>query len=87
MTDVGFNSTDAAINTTQTSHTFTNLEEYNVYSCVIAAATRVGLGPYSELIWFTTQEDGKLFSESIYDGNFLDGALVHNRATVCGQLY
>ena len=73
LTDVGFNSTDAAINTTQTSHAFTNLEEYNVYSCVIAAATQVGLGPYSEPIWFTTREDGKLlllFSESICDRNF-----------------
>jgi len=60
LTDVGLNSSDVIINTTLTSYTFTNLEEYNVYSCVIAAATRVGLGPYSEPIRFTTQEDGEL---------------------------
>ena len=59
LTDVGLNSSDVIINTTLTSYTFNNLEEYNVYSCVIAAATRVGLGPYSEPIRFTTQEHGK----------------------------
>ena len=59
LTDVGLNSSDVIINTTLTSYTFNNLEEYNVYSCVIAAATQVGLGPYSEPIQFTTQEHGK----------------------------
>ena len=59
LTDVGLNSSDVITNTTLTSYTFTNLEEYNVYSCVIAAATQVGLGPYSEPIRFTTQEHGE----------------------------
>lgn len=59
LTDVGLNSSDVIINTTLTSYSFSSLEEYNVYSCVIAAATQAGLGPYSEPIRFTTQEDGE----------------------------
>jgi len=61
LTDVGFNSSDITINTTLTSYAFSNLEEYNVYSCAVAAATQVGLGPYSDPIQFTTQEDGECF--------------------------
>ena len=61
LTDVGLNNSDVTINTTLTSYTFNNLEEYNVYSCVIGAATQVGLGPYSDRIQFTTQEDGESF--------------------------
>ena len=63
LTDVGLNSSDVIINTTLTSYTFSSLEEYNVYSCVVAAATQVGLGPYSEPIRFTTQEDGELLKK------------------------
>ena len=50
---------DVIINTTLTSHTFTNLEEYNLYSYSVAAATVAGVGSYSGPDQFTTQEDGK----------------------------
>lgn len=50
---------DVIINTTLTSHTFTNLEEYNLYSYSVAAATVAGVGDYSGPNQFTTQEDGK----------------------------
>ena len=50
---------DVIINTTLTSHTFTNLEEYNLYSYSVAAATSVGVGNYSGPDQLTTHEDGE----------------------------
>ena len=59
------------INTTLTSHSFSDLEEYNVYNYSIAAATKVGVGVFSPLAQFTTHEDGILIidfsSEKRYD--------------------
>ena len=49
---------DIRVNTNFTSHTLTNLEEDNEYTVMIAAATQVGLGPFSSPINFTTLEDG-----------------------------
>ena len=45
-----------------TSHTFSDLEEYNLYSYSVAAATNAGVGNYSGPDQFTTQED----SEPLY---------------------
>lgn len=50
---------DFSTNVTTYSYTFSGLEENNNYSFVIAAATSEGLGPYSEQIYFTTDEDSK----------------------------
>lgn len=51
-------------NTTTPSNTLEvdRLEEYAHYSCQIAAATTAGVGPYSDIIFFTTQQDCKLLS-------------------------
>lgn len=57
--DRGFNTNNVFINTTLTTYTFTDLEEFNNYSCIVAAATSVGVGPYSTPIEFTTLQDGK----------------------------
>ncbi len=38
----------------------TNLRPYRTYVCVIAAATSVGLGPFSTAFTVQTPEDGKL---------------------------
>ncbi len=38
----------------------TNLRPYRTYVCVIAAATSVGLGPFSTTFMVQTPEDGKL---------------------------
>lgn len=50
---------DVIINTTLTSLTFTDLEEYNLYSYSVAAATSAGLGNSSGPDQFITQEDGE----------------------------
>ena len=47
------------INSTTTSYTFTDLEEYNTHSLSVAATNEVGTGANSS-ISFTTQEAGKL---------------------------
>ena len=48
LRDLQFNSSDRIFNSSTTSYTFSALNEYNRYSCLIAAATYVGLGPYSQ---------------------------------------
>ena len=53
-----FDIPDIRVNTNFTSHTLTNLEEYNQYAVMIAAATQVGVGPFSSSMNFTTLEDG-----------------------------
>ncbi len=37
----------------------TNLRPYRTYVCVIAAATSVGLGPFSSTVVVQTPEDGE----------------------------
>ncbi len=49
---------DLVINATGLSYTERSLEEYNNYTVVIAAATRVGLGAFSPPMTFTTLESG-----------------------------
>ena len=61
---------DVIVNTTLTSHTFGNLEEYNLYSYSIAAATSAGVGAYSDQDQFTTQEDGKVVCTIVIARNF-----------------
>lgn len=39
---------------------YSDLEEHTQYAVVVAAATSVGLGPFSSAIYFITHEDGKL---------------------------
>ena len=47
------------VNANTTSHTLTNLEEHIEYTVVVAAATRIGVGPFSSVVNFTTLQDGK----------------------------
>ena len=60
ITDLGFGTNDVVLNSTAKTATATNLQEFNNYSCIVAAATKVGLGPYSLPIMFTTLQDGIL---------------------------
>ena len=53
-----FDIPDIRVNTTITSHTLTNLEEFNQYTVMVAAATQVGIGPFSSPMNFTTLDDG-----------------------------
>ena len=39
--------------------TVTELNPYHTYSCRIAAATRIGIGPFTPAILLETLEDGK----------------------------
>ena len=50
---------DITVNANITSHTLTNLEEHVQYTVVVAAATRIGIGPFSSAMNFTTLQDGK----------------------------
>ena len=50
---------DITVNANTTSHTLTNLEEHVEYTVVVAAATRIGVGPFSSAVNFTTLQDGK----------------------------
>ena len=60
ITQEQFNISDMVINTTSdvTNYTVTGLEENNNYTCRVAAATRIGPGPYSAPIRFSTPQDG-----------------------------
>ncbi len=55
-----FYSTEEVVNTTNTSITLLDLEEFEEYSIAIAAATDAGIGPYSVDMVVTTAEAGKL---------------------------
>ena len=57
---------DITVNANITSHTLTNLEEHVQYTVVVAAATRIGVGPFSSAVNFTTQQDGKTQCQMIY---------------------
>ncbi len=48
------------LNSTDTYLTISTLQPYRNYTCVIAAATSLGIGPFSEIIFnLITPEDGK----------------------------
>ena len=47
------------LTSTTTSLEVTNLRPYRTYVCIIAAATSVGLGPFSISVTVETPEDGK----------------------------
>ena len=53
-----FNISDINVDINTTSHTLTNLEEHVEYIFMVAAATRIGVGPFSSPMNFTTLEDG-----------------------------
>ena len=60
-----FEISDIIVNANTTSHTVTNLEEHVQYTVVVAAATRIGVGPFSSAVNFTTQQDGKTHAFSL----------------------
>ena len=53
-----FDIPDISVDINTTSHTLTNLEEHVQYLFMVAAATRIGVGPFSSPMNFTTLEDG-----------------------------
>lgn len=59
IVDESYNLTDITINITNTSYIISTLEEYVNYSCQVAAATEVGVGPFGNPIVITTQQDGE----------------------------
>ena len=60
LSESQFGKPDMLINTTDTFFTFAGLEEYNTYTCTIAAVNGVGRGMFSNPINFTTLEEGKV---------------------------
>ena len=59
ISNLQFNLNDIIINTSFTSYTLSDLQAFNIYSYRVAAATEVGVGPFSDSIIFMTLEDGK----------------------------
>ena len=59
FSQTSFDVADIIINTTNTSYTETNLEEYNEYTFMVAAATRIGLGPFSAPMSLMTLPSGQ----------------------------
>ena len=60
IVDESFNLTDITVNTTNLSYITDTLEEYIRYSCQVAAATDIGIGPFSAPIEITTLQKGEL---------------------------
>ena len=81
ITDLGFGSNDVVLNSTMKTATATNLQEFNNYSCIVAAATTVGLGPYSLPIMFTTLQDGNILTICIYHSFSITP--LHNKSLIC----
>ena len=59
VSDLVFGLDDIDVIVTSLTYTVSGLEEYNNYSFIIAAATLVGFGPYSNPVIFTTEQDSK----------------------------
>lgn len=57
LSELQFNLSDIEANTTSISYVFTGLQEYDSYSCIIAAVTPAGIGPFSLPVHFVTFED------------------------------
>ena len=53
-------STESKLNVTSASLTVTSLHPYYVYTISVAAETVVGIGPYSDGVNVTTDEDGRV---------------------------
>lgn len=64
ISDLVFGEDDIDISETSLSYTAIGLEEYNNYSFILAAATIVGTGPYSNPVIFTTEQDSKSVIQS-----------------------
>ena len=45
--------------TNDTQFTATGLKPYTIYSCVVAAQTSIGIGPYSSVLTIISDESGK----------------------------
>jgi receptor-type tyrosine-protein phosphatase Q len=76
LTELVFDLGETYTNVTSLSYTLTDLEEYNNYSFVIAAATEKGLGPYSMPYNFTTDEDNPSSAPSNVTGDVRSSTLV-----------
>ena len=54
VTDLTFGFEDIEVNVTSLNYTVNNLEEYTTYSCIVAAVSPAGIGPYSTSLNFRT---------------------------------
>ena len=64
----GLPSITVDVNSSITSYTFTELEEFNMYTCSVYPVNEVGTGLPSS-INFTTQEDGMYYSNKVMAQN------------------
>ena len=61
LSEQQFNLPIVLINVTTNTHTFTGLQEFNTYTCIIAATNSVGQGLSSSPITFNTTQAGMYF--------------------------
>ena len=57
--------TSVYYNTTHTTFSITGLIPYTSYSCIVAAETSIGRGPFTTLFTIITQEDGRITNNII----------------------
>ena len=59
VTEAGSGASFQLVASTNTSRVVSNLQPFTTYDFLIAAATTVGLGPFSRLLTIQTPEDGE----------------------------
>ena len=68
LSEQQFNISTVVTNVSVNTHTFTGLEEFNRYTCIIAATNSIGQGPFTSPLIFNTSQAGmfqsKLMQES-----------------------
>ncbi len=62
LRDLQYSANDITSISSTNNHIFTSLNEFNNYSCQVAAATIIGFGPYSEPKMLMTRQAGRNFS-------------------------
>ena len=66
----GLSDSSNSIDGSATSYTVSGLEEYNAYTCRVAAVSGVGSSELSASVTFTTEESGKYACHNSYQIHF-----------------
>ena len=65
LSEQQFNLSTVLTNVSVNTHTFTGLQEFNRYTCIIAATNSIGQGQFSSPLIFNTSQAG-MFNQSNY---------------------
>ena len=64
LSEQQFNISTVVTNVSVNTHTFTGLEEFNRYTCIIAATNSIGQGPFTSPLIFNTSQAGMFQSNA-----------------------